>query len=139
MIKGHSATGSKTQVQEDFLRLSDFRGVSSAMRDYPSGSSSSESGREESVETEQMFPLTPYNPQYQQLSQRGFEEFYGASGTSGLNQPSPLLRIVFVDILSSRCDSPMDSSVQFEYPLHFYPVPTDETLESEMFPFWPYM
>ncbi len=136
MIKGHSATGSKNQVQEEFLRLSDFRGVPTAMRDYPSGSSSSGSGREDSAETEPIFPLTPYNPQYQQSSLRGLEEYYGTSGTSGLNQSSPLLRIVFVDMLSPRCDSPTDPSVQYEYPMEFYPILTADTFESEMLAFY---
>jgi len=135
MIKGHSATGSKTQVEEDFLRLSDFSGVPTAMRDYPSESSSSGSGREDS-ETEQMFPLTPYNNlQYQQPSLRGLEEYYGTSGTSGLNQSSPLLRIVFVDMLSPRCDSPIDPSVQYGYQ-QFLPLMTTDTYESEMFAFY---
>ena len=134
MIKGHSGTGSKVQVQQDILRLSDIRSVPAAMRDYPSGSSSSDSpGREDSVESEPMYPSLSY--QLTQSSIRGMEDCYGHSGTSDSNQSSPSLRNIFVDLLSPRCDSPMDPSVQYEFPTSFsYPMVTE--FDSEMFDFY---
>ena len=44
MIKGHSGSGSRSTVQEDFLRLSDYRDTDLA---YASGSSTSHSPQRE--------------------------------------------------------------------------------------------
>jgi len=67
MIKGHSGSGSssRTAIQEDYLRLSEYRDSDNA---YPSGSSTSESPhRELSEESDRGYPYTPAAPsgQYQ--------------------------------------------------------------------------
>ena len=60
MIKGHSGSGSRSVIQEDYLRLSEYRDSDNA---YPSGSSSSESPhRELSEESDRGFPFTPAVP-----------------------------------------------------------------------------
>ena len=67
MIKGHSGSGSRSAVQDDFLRLSEYRDGDIA---YPSGSSTSESPhRELSEESDRVYPLAfsgaPSSGQYQ--------------------------------------------------------------------------
>jgi len=60
MIKGHSGSGSRSVIQEDYLRLSEYRDSDNA---YPSGSSSSESPhRELSEESDRGYPFTPAAP-----------------------------------------------------------------------------
>lgn len=97
MIKGHAGNGSRVQVQDDFLRLSDFRdmSLSSDVKEYPSSSSSEGPGREDSVESDHF--LT-----FQQSS----------------------LRAQYFDpeIASSRCDSPMmDSLFPYDYLAQYQP------------------
>ena len=62
MIKGHSGSGSGTRstIQEDYLRLSEYRESDNA---YPSGSSTSESPhRDLSEESDRAYPYTPAAP-----------------------------------------------------------------------------
>ena len=68
MIKGHSGSGSRSAVQEDYLRLSEYRDSDIA---YPSGSSTSESPhRELSEESDRPYglsltPAAPLSGEYQ--------------------------------------------------------------------------
>jgi hypothetical protein len=56
MIKGHSGSGSRSTVEENYLLLSEYRDSDIA---YPSGSSTSESPhRELSEESDRAYPLT---------------------------------------------------------------------------------
>lgn len=54
MIKGHSGSGSRSAVQEDYLRLSEFRDGELV---YPSGSSTSESPHPRDLSEESDRPL----------------------------------------------------------------------------------
>ena len=72
MIKGHSGSGARTTIQEDVLRLSEYRESDNA---YPSGSSTSESPhRDLSEESEHGYPFSPaaHSGQYQHVHSPDF-------------------------------------------------------------------
>jgi len=98
MIKGHSGSGSRSAVQEDYLRLSEFRESDI----YPSGSSTSESPHPRDLSEESD------RPNYHSLS------FTPATATmrSHYDMYSPDF-YPYDDIRSSRCVSPFMQHNQF--------------------------
>ncbi|KAF8813338.1 hypothetical protein BYT27DRAFT_7335008 [Phlegmacium glaucopus] len=98
MIKGHSGSGSRSAVQEDFLRLSDFRDSDIA---YPSGSSTSESPhpRDLSEESDRP-PYLSFPPTTATMR-----------GQYDMHVHSPDYMYPHDDLRSSRCVSPSNNMI----------------------------
>jgi len=115
MIKGHSGSGSRSTVQEDYLRLSEYRDSDIA---YPSGSSTSESPhRELSEESDRAFPLS-------------FTPGVPLTGQYQMHVHSPDFLYPHDDLRSSRCVSPSNSMMMMQNS-HFPEL--DEPMSSDTF------
>ncbi|KAF8969158.1 fungal-specific transcription factor domain-containing protein [Flammula alnicola] len=121
MIKGHAGSGSRSAVQEEFLRLSDHRDDDMPYR--TGGSSSSSDGsptREESVDSDR-----PY----------GARLTLSTSAMRGMYDPRYDDYPVHSDI-HSRCDSPVTGSSIHEFePAEIWPQFSISLLPSEQIPF----
>jgi len=97
MIKGHAGSGSRSTIQEDYLRLSDYRDSDHV---YPSGSSSSESPhRDLSEESDRQYSYTAASH---------------LTGHYQMHDHSPELLFPHDDLRSSRCVSPSNSVIMMQ-------------------------
>jgi len=100
MIKGHSGSGSRSAVQEDFLRLSEYRDSDIA---YPSGSSTSDSPHPRDLSEESDRPSYTLSFPPTTAALRGQYE---------MHLHSPDYMYPHDDLRSSRCVSPSNSMMQ---------------------------
>ena len=131
MIKGHSGSGSRSAIQEDYLRLSEYRDSDIA---YPSGSSTSESPhRELSEESDRgAYPLSyaPAALQYQ-MHVHSPDFMYPHDGWSPYHHPDFFFFNWYgIDLRSSRCVSPSNSLMMHNSQL----FELDDPMSSDTFP-----